>query len=97
MAVLRKYILTELRAEDRSEGADPVHGLRRQDHLPVRARNDHAGDRGASSGDLWGGSLARLDFQRHRSGDGRSEDLAGPVAGRGIPDPLYRSIRLPEE
>src|ERR1035438_9940457 len=44
------------------------------------------------AGDLRSGRVAGSDLQRHRSGDGGSEDLAGPVAGRGIPDPLYGRV-----
>ena len=33
---------SHVRSQDRGQGADPLDRLRRQDHLDVRARHDHA-------------------------------------------------------
>ena len=75
-----------LRAEDRRQRADPIHGFRRQDHLDVRAGNEHARDHGTPGRDLRSGGESDADLQRHRSGDGGGQDVAEPAAGCGLSD-----------
>jgi hypothetical protein len=63
-------------------------GLRRQDHLDVRAGDEHAGDPRPPGRDLQDRSLPDADFQRHRGGARRGQSLAEPArstASRGRP------------
>src|SRR3984957_13894065 len=75
---------SHVRTEDRGQGADPLEGVRRQDHLDVRPGNDHAGDSGSPRRDLRDRSFPDADLQRDRRGNGRSETVAGAAAGRVI-------------
>src|ERR1051325_7705782 len=71
-----------------AKGADPLHGLRRQDRLDVRAGHEHARDHRTFARDLRSGGEPGVDFQCHRSGDGRGQGVAGAAAGRGLSDRL---------
>ena len=65
-----------LRSQDRGQGPAPLDRLRRQDHLHVRAGDDHAGDPGSPGGDLRDRGLADANFERDRCGDRRGEGMA---------------------
>ena len=82
----------DVRAEDRGQRADPLHGLRRQDRLDVRAGNEHARNHWTLGRDLWSGGESGVDFQRHRSGDGGGQNVAGPAAGCGLSDRLLGRV-----
>ncbi len=53
------------------------------------ARDEHAGDPGASARDVRGGSKSDVNFRGHRRGDGGSEGVAEPAVGAGVRDCLF--------
>src|ERR1700684_72911 len=75
---------SHVRTEDRGQGADPLEGVRRQDHLDVCPRHDHAGDPGPPRRDLRDRGLPPAELQRDRCRAGRSETVAGAAAGRAV-------------
>jgi hypothetical protein len=80
---------SDVRSQARGQGADPLGGLRRQDHLHVRAGHDDARDPGPLGRNVRDRSFSDADFQRGRRGGGSSEALAGAAAARDLSDRVF--------